>query len=180
MKVLNTQLLTVWWSAWWGSPSASLEQRSLGSPPRSRSSSCDRFANEWSGSWWKAQVQVQKWGPPVPGSDPGAACSKVKGNPGRERFQVIAGVLEQSWEPTNIYLSIKEAHLLPQMAAHIDKIISDFWSDPPSLSFCFVIILQPLTIWSQIFSGGLMAQSILSYSWYMTTYTLNLYSTFQY
>ena len=48
------------------------------------------------------------------------------------------------------------------------------------LSFCFVIILQPLTIWSQIFSGGLMAQSILSYSWYMTTYTLNLYSTFQY
>ena len=49
---------------------------------------------------------------------------------------MIAGVLEQSWEPTNIYLSIKEAHLLPQMAAHIDKIISDFWSDPS-----FVILL---------------------------------------
>ena len=46
----------------------------------------------------------------------------MKGNPGREQFQVIAGVLEQSWNPRNI----SEPHLLPQMAAHIDKIISDF------------------------------------------------------
>ena len=46
----------------------------------------------------------------------------MKGNPGREQFQVIAGVLEQTWK----LRQSPEPHLLPQMAAHIDKIISDF------------------------------------------------------
>ena len=37
-------------------------------------------------------------------------------------IQVIAGVLEQGWKPKHI----SEPHLLPEMAAAIDKIISEF------------------------------------------------------
>jgi len=37
-------------------------------------------------------------------------------------IQVVAGVLEQSWDP----LRIEEPHLLPQMVAMIDQMIADF------------------------------------------------------